>query len=115
VIQGYLFGELQGGYVDDDCRWVFHLMSSSPALRRGRRYKLRSGGIVEISGILHQPAPKERQPPGPSFDFFYWLEGREQKYSEAEMLDMLESTKPELGGKCAPRPKKPGCKPRKAR
>lgn len=109
VMQGYLFGPLQLG-VDEDLNPVkYALMCNSPLLKRGRRYELLDGGIIEISGILSQPAPEDREAPGPAWDHSYWVvvgwEG--DNIPEAEMLDLLESTTPTLGGKCAPTAKGP--------
>lgn len=107
VMQGYLFGPLQLG-VDEDLNPVkYALMCNQPLLKRGRRYELLDGGTIEISGLLCMPAPDERQPPGPSWDHSYWVVGWEgDPVSEAEMLDLLESTNPTLGGECAPTAKR---------
>ena len=117
LMQQYLFGDLQLGvedgkipdddFVPDLIPAVYELMHNEPILRRGRRYKLLDGRVIEINGILSSPSPENRRAPGPSWDHSYWLDNKGgPPIPERELLDRLESTKFALGGATAPKPKK---------
>ena len=115
-MQQYLFGDLQLGVEDkldpdnfnepDLEPVVYELMCNSLVLCRGRRYKLLSGKVIEINGILSSPCPEGRRAPGPSWDHGYWLSKGGPLIPERELLDRLESTKFASGGATAPKPKK---------